>query len=432
MKAQHTSQTSAAPVRLPPFRKRLSLSAYFPAGTTYFYGYPAGTESGFLNNVDPSVEELVASRAFAVAGPRVSVVSFAATSSPELDESLLRELGVPQLRGRQNIILPIDVGLKGAPRNAAVKQALQKLVPAGTLVMAQPYTDKSLAGLHQIPPEVTTYLNDKQHMAEFIDEEWLPKRFGTYKNGASFAKESKTFAAPCVVKVSSSSSGDGVFICDSPEDVAKAAQSVKGIGSAVCVEQLVTTQKNYAIHFGVPENNDKSITILGVNEQVTSPEGEFLGGFITGEKWDKGLQAAIDYLQGIVLPKVRKFGWYGVGGIDVLRGADGRFYFIDCNFRMTGMSAYQFLAANGRIAAPLLSFGGTLIGSQEEICARLLPLATGHSKFLHLIAMSRHGDTWRINGAITFKNEAELRQNIEKLMQAGVASGALERIASLA
>jgi hypothetical protein len=173
-----------APIQLPEFKKKLSLSSYFPAGTYYFYGYPAGEASGFLNNVPPAVEELVAARAFSCAGPRVSVVSFAATASPALDEELLHELSIPQLRSRQITLLPqeIDDRLKGAARNESVKAALKDLVPDGSLVMAQP--DADMAGLYQIPPALTSLLNDKQHMGDYIATDLLPTRYATYKNGA--------------------------------------------------------------------------------------------------------------------------------------------------------------------------------------------------------------------------------------------------------
>src|SRR5437868_6415996 len=82
----------------------LSLSTYFPKGTQYFYAYPAGEDSGFLNRVPPQVEELVAARAAICAGSHVSVVSFAATNTPALDQSLLDDLNIPRLKRQQSIV----------------------------------------------------------------------------------------------------------------------------------------------------------------------------------------------------------------------------------------------------------------------------------------------------------------------------------------
>ena len=58
--------------------KHVTLSTYFPAGTRFFYGYPAGEDSGFLNRVGPEIEELVAARPICCAGRDVFIVNFAA------------------------------------------------------------------------------------------------------------------------------------------------------------------------------------------------------------------------------------------------------------------------------------------------------------------------------------------------------------------
>ena len=44
------------------------LSDYFPTGTCYFYGYPAGEDESFFNKVPVEIEELVAARANCCAG----------------------------------------------------------------------------------------------------------------------------------------------------------------------------------------------------------------------------------------------------------------------------------------------------------------------------------------------------------------------------
>lgn len=412
--------------------KKVSLSTYFPAGTQYFYAYPAGEDSGFLNQVHPWIEELVAARASICAGPNISVVGFAATHTPKLDKDLLMRLGIPQLGPEQLTLLPpeIDITVQGKERNKSIKAALHNAITPGSLIMAQPYTDEDMTHLYQLPPSLKAWLNDKNHMGQYIRESLLPKRLGAYKNGAAFYEFYKQFAAPVVVKATASSSGDGVYLCRTKKDIATAARKLANISGSILVEQYIDVVKNYGIHFGIPYEKNRPIDLLGVNEQITTSEGEFLGGIITSRAFPSELASIKDYLLREVLPQIRQMGWYGIGGFDVLVDKSGRLHFIDCNFRMTGMSAYHFLVANRVIRTPLVSFGGRFMGSQTDFEKALLPLAGTDSprKMLQLIALSRHGDIWNFNGALSFQNSTELQERSKLLLNAGIESQTLGQL----
>jgi len=415
------------------FEKEVSLSSYFPIGTEFYYGYPAGEDSGFLNNVTPAVEELVAARANSCAGDSVSVVNFAATTSLTIPQEVLDEFGIPHVKPEQLIVLPknIDLSLEGENRNEAVKAALKERIKPGKLVMAQPYTDPSLANLYQIPATTTAWLNDKTNMEEYISEKLLPKRHNIYTNGAEFFGDYESLPVPVVVKASLSSSGDGVCICFTKADLEEAANKFAHLEGNILVEQYISTVKNYGVHFGVPHNKKMPVDIIGVNEQLTTEKGEFIGGLIHNAGIPKELEGAIKHLKKDILPYVRKMGWYGIGGFDILVDQDGKAYFIDCNFRMTGMSAYHFMIANNILKKPIAAFSGEFIGSADELRAKLS--AYGHHKaegrFLHLIAISKHENTWRFNGAITFNNETELKEYARLVVDAGVSTQALSSLA---
>jgi hypothetical protein len=416
-------------------RKHVSLSAYFPQGTIYFYGYPAGKDSGFLNRVAPHVEELVAARAHSCAGPDVSVVSFAATQAPSIEPDLLDRLAIPQLNPDQTILLPqeIDANTEGAGRNKLVKAALLELASPRSLVMAQPYTDSHMTGIYQIPPSLTNWFNDKNNMPHYIPSNLLAGRLATYTKGSELLQNYEQLALPYVIKVSLSSSGDGVHICRTKQDVLAAVDKLKDFSGTIFVESYIKAVKNYGVHFGIPKATGEPIDLLGINEQITSHDGEFLGGVVVTDTANLRLQHAIQRLRREILPAIRDKGWYGIGNFDVLTDEAGRLYFIDGNFRMTGMSAYHMLIANGTLQAPIVSFGGEFTGSRQEFEANLAPLAAKDSshKIMHLIALSKNGRKWRFNGALHFSNTEQLHERVMSVLAHGVKSQALSQAMSL-
>lgn len=413
-------------------RKRVSLSSYFPNGTQYFYAYPAGQASGFLNKVTPDIEELVAARTNSCAGHAVTAVKFAATHHSKIGQDLIDNLAIPQLPDRQLCILPdfIDANLEGEDRNIAIRQALLDQITPGKLIMAQPYTDDELRHLYQIDPSLTTWVNDKNNMEHFISENLLPKRLGTYKSGNEFIADYPNLPLPCVVKVSSSSSGDGVHICHNKHDIARAAKSVHGVQGTILVEQFIKAKKNFGIHFGIPCDRKKPIDLIGVNEQLTTRDGEFIGGIISESVLPKELQPIESYLLNEILPKIRAKGWYGIGCFDVLCDDKDQLFIIDGNFRITGMSAYHLLISSGKVQTPLMSFGGTFHGTKAELEAKLFPLAAKNAdhKILQLIALTKYDNTWNINGALFFDDLAQLKERAQLLLDLGVHSQALTQL----
>lgn len=420
----------------PGSHAHVSLSAYFPRGTQYFYGYPAGEDSNFLNKVPPKTDELVAARALSCAGPEVSVVSFSSTTAPTIDTALQDALAIPKVTAEHLTLLPesINGSLLGKRRNEAIMAALAKSVAPGTLIMAQPFDGKAVERLYKIPPSLSIWMNDKANLPKLIKPSLLPARLAEYESGAAFAADSSLLEipnlVPCVVKVSSSSSGDGVYICMSLGDVKQAQASIGTISGSVFVERFVTPVKNYAIHFGIPHDKNQPIDIIGVNEQLTSAEGEFFGGIIAGETIPPELAQVKTYLEEDALPRIRAYGWYGIGGFDVIIDTEGQPFLIDGNFRMTGMSAYHFLIANGKITKPMISFGGKFTGSPKAFEHAILPYAGKDSahRTVQLIALSRHDDHWEFNGALMYDDMADLQQKIRQILTSNISSPALEML----
>lgn len=413
-------------------RRNVSLSTYFPKGTQYFYGYPAGQDSGFLNQVPPDIEELVAARAMSCAGDHVTVVGFAASTPPVIPTDLMDKFSIPCSRPDHLIVLPeeIDTELEGDERNQRIKDSLLVFADDNKLVMAQPYTGNEMARIYQISPSITTWLNDKDNMRHYIAADYMPKRLASYPNGDLFSEGIRDLELPYVVKVSSSSSGDGVYICLDEKDREEAINALADFKELIFVEQHINARHNYGVHFGIPHDPKKSVDFLGINEQLTTAEGEFIGGIIRSTDFPQTLIELKDYLINEILPKVRKAGWYGVGCFDILTDANDKGYFIDCNFRMTGMSAYHFLVANKRIKTPLAGFSGVFCGSQEEFEQALLPYGgKGKDRIMQIITLSHHDKDWNFNAALFFENDEQLRSHARLLLNAGIKSQALESLA---
>lgn len=416
-----------------PNRKIISLSDYFPAGTTYFYGFPCGEDSNFLNRVPSWIEELVAARPVTCAGDHVSVLTFSASGDPDIRDLLQNHCGLELAPSNRVNTFPPDINstLNCHERNVRIKQELWTRVTPGTLVMAQPYLDASLRHLYLIDPWITAWLNDKKNMPEYIPEEHLPKRPRAYSNGAEFfAHTDQINQWPCVIKISSSSAGDGVRICFNREQLKEAAEEFKDSLGDIFVEEFIGAQFNYGLQFAIPHDHTKPIEIIGWNQQIVSEQGEFLGGVIYPDDYSETLKEVTQVFLTTILPDVRKRGWYGVGGVDILVRPDGRWYCIDPNFRMTAITAYLMEAYNGTVQTPLAGFKGTFTGTRRNFIDHVLIHAKEKSseQILHMQSLTRSGTTYQFNAGLLFRDQQSAQDNAEHLLNDDVQSRVLVKI----
>ena len=409
---------------------KLSLSSFFPPSTEYFYSFPAGEDSSFFN-IDPAwKDELFAMRPMVCAGPNVKVITFAATQAHNI-KSIIKELGLPEMSSKNIVLLPpkIDSSIQGKKRNNIIKSALKKMVCKNKLIMAQPFLDDKLESTYQFDPKLTVWLNDKKNLQEYIDSSHLPKRFLSYNSGADFASGAEVIGCPCVIKVSSSSSGDGVRICRNASDIKKTKKIFSKIKGSIIVEEYIDFIYNLGIQFGIPYNKKKSIKIIGYNEQLVSSDGEYLGAVVNINKKISVLKDVNNFLLKEILPKVRKIGWYGVGGFDVLIDKNNKFYFIDSNFRMTAVTSYLYLIKNKIINKSIACFTGVFKGGEDKFREVVLPLAAIKSKdrCMQITAVSNAGNCYHFNAAFFFNKPKEIPVISAKLLKKGISSNVLSR-----
>lgn len=411
-----------------------SLSAYYPARTAYFYSFPSGEDSNFFNGVPPWKEEIVAARPMVCAGSNVGVVTFASSTNLEVRDLLEDHCGVPLIPKEHIITLPetINDHVYGRNRNSAVKSVLRRLLASHELIMAQPYLDRALEEHYQIPPALVIHLNDKINRASYIPKELLPAQYQLFNNGRDFAESVTIPPLPCVVKISSSSAGDGVRICRTEEDLRAAKAVFQKRNGAIFVEEFIPSVHNLCVQFGIPHDAAKPIEIIGYNEQLIDVQGEFLGGMVDPAQNALAITEISKTLSETILPAVRKLGWYGVGGIDVLVKSDGSFYFIDPNFRMTATFTYVYLMRHERIKRSVASFTGVFRGSREEFLSRVVPLAREGSptQRMTVIALTKKDGMYRFNAGLFFNRHEEIRDRARELLRFGIRSTVLKKLAA--
>ena len=428
MLPQATSSESEDPL---PLKKSFSLSRYFPEGTEYFYGYPAEEDSHFFNGVPPEIEELVAARPLVCAGPGVKTICFAASMEPFV-WGVMEELGVLKTKKEDVLVLPkgIDRNVKGHERNRLLKQALIELSTSGKLVMAQPFLDSRLKQKFSIPAHRSIWLNDKRNLNAYIPWQYTAKTYDEFLDGLCFEDCLDQIPLPCVVKVSSSSSGDGVRICYNKEQLENAKEDFAHLEGIIIISQLVNATRNFGVQFGIPENEDSPAEIIMWHEQLTDENGSFVGGIIEPKMDKSSLKPLEKVILGKILPEVRRKGWFGVGGFDVLMDKEEQFYFVDPNFRMTGMTAYDLLTRNQDIKKSLLSFTGMFEGTQSEFEKVVLDLARVGSpnQKLHLTTLTEHEGIFHFDAALLWSERSEIPELVKEVMAKRVRAPSLEKL----
>lgn len=414
--------------------KKFTLSRYFPKGTQYFYGYPAERNSHFFNAVPPELEEIVAARPFACAGPNVKILCFSSSIKAETWKMLHDELKMTEIEKKQIIFMSpkITAAVKGDERNKMIVEELVKITHRKKFLMAQPYLDSNLSSKYQIPPHRIVWLNDKKNMSSIIPKEHLPERYAEFLDGLCFIETSEKMPIPCVVKVSSSSSGDGVRICKTKKDLQRAKEEFKNIGSIIVVDEFIDAEINLGVQFGISYDAKIPMDLVACHEQITDGNGKFLGGIVDEKKYKPYARKIKNLLLKKILPEVKKKGWYGVGGFDVLFGKNGKFYFIDVNFRMTGMTIYDYLVKNKVVKKPIISFTGKFHGTAKDFRSRILvPFGDPHAKsrMLYITAITENNGTFLFSCAMSFDDKKSLQSNAKLLLEKGIKSEVLEMAA---
>lgn len=141
---------------------------------------------------------------------------------------------------------------------------------------------------------------------------------------------------PYLVKTSHGLSGEGTYIIRSNSDLNYCLEEIKKYLKINLLETIIISEfvadevHNYCVQFYI--NKAGEITLLGVTQQLVSPEGNYLGGLID---YTNDLSQFSQIILAVGL-YAHQQGYFGIIGFDVLEDRDGKLYAIDANFRING------------------------------------------------------------------------------------------------
>jgi len=408
-----------------------TLSDFYPENTIYFYGFPAGESLHFFNLVPLEKEEIVAARPFVCSGDKMQVVCYPSAVDHEVRELLTEHLHVSLLSSDKIITLPPDLHTipDKKDRNLVMQKALLEITKNGKFIMAQPFIDEDLNSHYLIDSKITIAMNDKIKRSLWVPEKYLPESYQKFSCGKDFAADNTIPPLPCVVKVSSSSAGDGVRICFTKEEFEIAKKDFSKLKVKIMTEKFIHAVHNLGIQIGIPYDNGEP-QIIGFSQQFVDAEGNYLGGVIDPSKKISIIEKITKILRNEILPNVRKLGWFGIGGIDILVDKDDNIYLIDPNFRMTAFTSFIFLNKNKQFNRSLISFMGDFEGSKDDFIKKVVPIAQNDNddSLLKVVALTKRKNSFGINAGIFFNGQKDLYKTCNYLASLGLKGRTLEKI----
>lgn len=230
---------------------------------------------------------------------------------------------------------------------------------------------------------------------------------------------------PYLIKTSHGLSGEGTYIIRNHSDLNYCLEELKKYLSIHLLETIIVSEfvkhevNNYCVQFYV--NKQGGITLIGVTQQLVSPEGNYLGGLIdyTNDlsKFSEMIAAVGQY--------AHQQGYFGVIGFDVLEDRDGKLYAIDANFRINGstplcLQRHQLLKLNKAIAK--YSSDYRMEGTLDSILTTLKPhLAQKDFLILSALEKVKYGRIYtEIYGIVTGETLQEMQQIEQSLHNQGL------------
>lgn len=141
---------------------------------------------------------------------------------------------------------------------------------------------------------------------------------------------------PYLIKASHGLSGEGTYIIRNASDLNYCSEELRKYLKIKLLDTIIVSEfvkhevQNYCVQFYVNKAGD--ITLIGVTQQLVSPDGNYLGGLVDYltdmSKFEQMITAVGQY--------AHQQGYFGVIGFDVLETKEGELYAIDANFRVNG------------------------------------------------------------------------------------------------
>ncbi|MBD0334337.1 MAG: ATP-grasp domain-containing protein [Cyanobacteria bacterium Co-bin13] len=231
---------------------------------------------------------------------------------------------------------------------------------------------------------------------------------------------------PYLIKTSHGLSGEGTYIIRNPSDLhycqleLKKYLDIELLQTVIVSEFIKDVVENYCAQFYVSRAGE--IRLIGTTRQLTTAEGDYMGGVIDYSQPDMSkffeMIAAIGQY-------AHQQGYFGVVGFDVLETQDGQLYAIDANFRVNGSTPLclqrQTLLEAGKAVAKY-STDYRMNGTLESILAELKPeLDRKDLMILSALEKVKYGNIYTdIYGIVAGATLEDLQQAERNLQRKGL------------
>ncbi len=188
---------------------------------------------------------------------------------------------------------------------------------------------------HAVDPDKHYYLLSKTALADMGVHYPHYKVFDFSEVGLDDVEVRYDF--PYLIKASHGLSGEGTYIIRNEKDLEYCLSELKlylelKLVDAVVVSDFVKNEvQNYCVQFYVNKSGDP--TLIGATNQLVSAEGVHLGGFI---HYHPDNMTKFHHKVAVLSRFLRKHGYFGVVGVDILEDRDGQLHMIDANIRVNG------------------------------------------------------------------------------------------------
>ena len=223
---------------------------------------------------------------------------------------------------------------------------------------------------------------------------------------------------PYLIKTSHGLSGEGTYIIKSASHLNYSLEEIRKYLAIKLVDTIIVSEfvkdevQNYCVQFYVNKVGD--ITLIGVTQQLVTPDGKYLGGLIhyrtDMSKFYEMIAAVGQYAY--------QQGYFGVIGFDVLENKDGELYAIDANFRVNGstplcLQRHTLLELGKEVAT--YSSDYRMDGTLESILVNLKPELERHDfTILSALEKVKYGKIYTEIYGIVAGETLEEMQSIEQ------------------
>lgn len=412
------------------------LATAFGPGAVYAGVFATRPADGFYTPQPDETDDLCTALPLTLTRGDVQVWCDARTVSDAVWGLLGDELGVPLCDRSAARTLPpsLTSSLGGEARCEALIQLLAETSPPGTLRIPQPFVDARLDDRYGVPADLCRRLNDKGELPRLVPAATPPTRLAELPDAAALRRLPWP-GRPCVVKLTGSCAGEGVFPCADEAAWHAAQAALASLPGPILVERWIDVRRNLDVEFLVPADPRAPFRILGAVEQVIGERMRLAGGVCRPAWPSTALEEIQDRLLHEILPALRGLGWHGIGGFDVLVDRDGASWFMDPNLRITDFTAplvraWRCPPGCSLLILPYADFDGSLADFQ----ARVAPIANERDpdQRLAVLGVLDRGDRLLVQAGLLFRSPDELRARARDLQDRGLSAPALALVDAVA